>query len=215
MPNLGYYLPIVGIDDSRLVASGLADALFTKAQQHVLGLLFGQPERSFYASEIIELAGMGSGSVQRELEKLERAGLVLVSRQGTRKYFQANPESPIHQELCSVMRKTTGLLLPLRRALEPLERKIAFSFVYGSVAGSSDRATSDIDVLIVGEDISYTEIIENLQLAEQILGRPVSPTLYTPKEFAAKSTSDGFARRVMAGEKIWILGSEEDVPESA
>ena len=205
----------MGKNSSELAASGVADALFTQTQQRVLGLLFGQPDRSFYASEIIELAGMGSGAVQRQLDKLERAELVLVSHQGTRKHFQANPESPIYTELCAILRKTTGMLIPLRRALETMKQRIAFAFVYGSVAAARDRATSDIDLLVVGEGISYPELIEHLAFAEQFLGRAVNPALYTPEEFNAKSTANGFAQRILAGEKIWVFGAEEDVPESA
>jgi hypothetical protein len=41
--------------------------LFTKTQQRVLGVLFGDPDRSFYASELIRTAGTGSGAAQREL----------------------------------------------------------------------------------------------------------------------------------------------------
>lgn len=85
--------------------AGLADALFSTTQQRVLGLLFGQPGRSFYATELIALAGAGSGGVQRELAWLARSGLVTVSRIGTQKHYQANPGSVLFDELCSIARK--------------------------------------------------------------------------------------------------------------
>ena len=90
-------------------ASSLADALFSGTQQRVLGLLFGQPERSFYATELINLAGSGSGSVQRELASLLQSGLVTVKQVGNQKHYQANPASPIYAELCGLVRKTVGL----------------------------------------------------------------------------------------------------------
>jgi DNA-binding MarR family transcriptional regulator len=61
---------------------GLADALFTTTQKRVLGLLFGQPGRSFFATELIELTGSGSGAVQRELQRLVASGLVTITRIG-------------------------------------------------------------------------------------------------------------------------------------
>ena len=85
---------------------GLASALFTATQQRVLGLLFGQPGRSFYLAEIIGLARAGSGAVQRELAKLAESGLVTVRAVGNQKHYQANPDSPIYEELCGVARKT-------------------------------------------------------------------------------------------------------------
>src|ERR1700730_4904948 len=110
-------------------ASGLAAALFTSTQQRVLGLLFGQPERTFYASEMIKLAKTGSGAVQRELSRLEAAGLVTARRIGSQRHYQANPHSPLFKELRSIIRKTVGLVEPLRQALAPVASKIASAFV--------------------------------------------------------------------------------------
>ena len=67
--------------------TGLADALFTTTQQRVLALLFGQPSRRFYTSELIELTGSGSGAVQRELERLASSGLVNATRIGRQKHI--------------------------------------------------------------------------------------------------------------------------------
>ena len=85
--------------------SALSDALFSKAQRRVLGLLFGHSERSFYANEIVRAARAGVGAVQRELEGLAAAGLVTVSRVGNQKHYQANRGSPIFEELRSIVAK--------------------------------------------------------------------------------------------------------------
>ena len=145
--------------------SGLADALFTRTQQGVLGLLFGQPDRSFYATEIIARVGAGSGTVQRELARLEASGLVTVSRLGTQKHFQANPESPLYDELTGIARKTFGIAEPLRKALAPFESSIDAAFVYGSVARRSDTALSDIDLLILSNTLAYSDLFPALEKA--------------------------------------------------
>ena len=100
--------------------SSLADALFTSTQQRVLGALFGQPDRSFFVTQIMELAGSGRGAVQRELARLLQSGLVTVKMVGTQKHYQANPASPLFDELCSIIQKTVGLAGPIRAALELL-----------------------------------------------------------------------------------------------
>lgn len=150
-------IPILGV--SRKVASGsrrsLADALFTKTQQRVLGVLFGQPDRSFYASELIRLAGTGSGAAQRELARLENSGLLVSRRVGHQKHYQANTASPLFTELRSIVLKTVGLAEPLRAALKPVSSSIRAAFVYGSVAKATDRATSDIDLMIISDNLSY------------------------------------------------------------
>jgi hypothetical protein len=96
---------------------GLADALFGRVRQRVLGLLFGHPERSYYANEIIGWVGSGSGSVQRELARLEASGLVTVTPRGRQKHFKANRGAPIFPELRGIVLKTSGLADVLRTAL--------------------------------------------------------------------------------------------------
>src|SRR5574338_1450431 len=111
-------VPILGATKKR--ASGarksLADALFTKTQQRVLRVLFGQPERSFYASELIRDAGTGSGAAQRELSRLEASGLIVARRVGNQRHYQANAGSPLFSELRNIVLKTVGLAEPLRDA---------------------------------------------------------------------------------------------------
>ena len=145
MPNMGMKAKTIPIP----LRTSLADALFSTTQQRVLAYLFGQPERSFFATELIGLAGGGSGAVQRELARLEQSGLVTVTRVGTQKHYQANPKSPIFAELCAIAQKTVGLAEPLREALAPLAKRITAAFVFGSVAKRRDTAASDIDVLVL------------------------------------------------------------------
>ena len=96
-----------GAADSTAPTS-LADALFTATQQRVLALLFGEPDRSFYTSELIDRIGAGSGAVQRELKRLAESGLVTVKRIGNQKHYQANPDSPVYAELRGLVQKAVG-----------------------------------------------------------------------------------------------------------
>src|SRR5258708_28988910 len=114
--------PILGmkVDLARSRRKSLADALFTKTQQRVMRVLFGQPERSFYATELIRDAGTGSGAAQRELAKLEGSGLIVARRIGHQKNYHDNATSPLYSELPSIVFKTVGLTEPLPDALNPL-----------------------------------------------------------------------------------------------
>ena len=190
----------------------LADALFSGTQQRVLGLLFGQPERSFYATELISLAGVGSGAVQRELASLSQSGLVTVKAVGNQKHYQANPASPIYDELCGMVRKTVGLAEPLRAALAPLARQIKAAFVYGSIAKKEDTATSDIDLMLVSDTLTFGDTILALQAATELLGREVNPNILTQQDFAKRLAEDGsFVSRVMSQPKVWLIGGEHDL----
>ena len=192
--------------------ASMADALFSTVQQRVLAYLFGQPERSFFATELIKLAGGGSGAVQRELARLAESGLVTVKRVGTQKHYQANPKSPLCAELCSIAQKTVGLAEPLREALAPLAKRITAVVVYGSVAKRSDTAASDIDLMVVSDSLTYADLYTAMEQATTRLGRKVNPTVYSRREWAKRvKQKNAFVTRVMAQPKIWLIGAESDV----
>lgn len=192
--------------------TSLADALFSSSQQRVLSLLFGQPERSFYASELIRLARGGSGAVQRELAKLEQSGLVKVRRVGSQKHYQADPESPLFEELGSIVRKTVGLAEPLRRALRPLADQIIAAFVYGSVAKRRDTALSDVDLLVVSDRLTYADVYAALEPVRTELRREVNPTVYSRQDLVRKrEKGNAFVKRVLEQPKVWIIGTERDL----
>jgi predicted nucleotidyltransferase len=191
---------------------GLADALFSKTQQRVLGLIFGQPDRSFYATELIKLIGSGSGAVQRELARLEQSQLVTVKRVGTQKHYQANAASPLFGELVGIARKTVGLAEPIRRALMPVASRLTAAFVYGSIARREDTARSDIDLFILSDELTYPDVYKAVASLESQLGRPVNPTIYNRRELVRRRKErNSFVERVLKGEKLWIFGADGDL----
>ena len=213
IPNLGSRIPNMGIKTkiTNTPHTGLSDALFSNTQQRVLAFLFGQPERSFFATELIGLTGGGSGAVQRELKRLEESGLVTVMPHGNRKHYQANPQSPIFAELCGIVQKTVGLAEPLRSALTPFTKKITAAFVYGSVAKRSDTAHSDIDLMLISDTLEYADLYAALEQAATILGRTINPTIYTQEELAKRiKQKNAFVERVLAQPKVWLIGNEDE-----
>lgn len=200
-----------GARDSRRRPSsqGLADALFTKTQQRVLAVLFGNPGRSFYANEVIARARSGTGAVQRELARLEATGLVTAVRVGKQKHYQANPASPIFQELRALVLKTSGLADVLREALAPISDRLRAAFVYGSIAKGEDTAASDIDLMVVGTGLTYADLFSALEEASASIGRKIAPTIYSPKELAKRVKQDNaFVTRVLQQPKLWVIGDE-------
>jgi predicted nucleotidyltransferase len=185
--------------------SSLVDALFTSTQQRILALLFGKPDRSFFATEIIQLAKSGTGAVQRELLRLEASGLVVVTRVGNQKHFQANRAAPIFAELRSIVLKTLGLVDPLRAVLEPFGGLIDLAIVYGSVAKRTDTASSDVDLLIVSDGLTLERLYAALAVVEREIVRKINVTLYTSREYQQRrDEGHAFLSKVLAGEH-WVL----------
>ena len=193
-------------------ALSLGDALFSRVQQRVLSVLFANTSRSFYANEIIALARSGTGAVQRELARLEASGLVTVTRVGKQKHYQANARAPVFEELRVLVLKTGGLAEVLQLALKPLSPKIRAAFIYGSIAKGQDTASSDIDLMVIGEGLTYADLFGALDHASTRLGRNVAPTIYEPKELAKRVKQDNaFVTRVLEQPKIWLIGNERDI----
>jgi len=193
-------------------SSAIGDALFTKTQRRVLGLLYGKPERTYYLNEIVRLAAVGKGSVNRELEKLCSAGLLTVSRQGNQNHYQANADNPIFNELKAITQKTFGVVDIIKTALAPLLPQLSSAFIYGSIAQGTEHAASDIDLMLIGDNVSYSEIMGLLAPAEKQLGRTINPTVYTVAEFTdRKNNHQPFITRVMEQPKLWLMGDYKTV----
>ena len=190
----------------------VASALFSRVQLRVLGIVIGQPNQDFQITEIIRLAGSGRGAVQRELENLCAAGIVLVKSNKRRKTYQANKDAPIFAELYSIILKTVGLLEPLKLALNSYKSKIDLAFVYGSVAKGADTAKSDIDLVIIGQGLTYSELYGSLQKAEKVLLRPIHPSLMTVSEWKRKlADKNPFLTKILQQPKLFVFGTENEL----
>ena len=196
----------------KMMETSLSSALFSNVQKRVLGLIFGQPERSFYTSEIMRSVRSGTGAVERELTRLKDSGLVSVQRIGNQKHYRANADSPIFEELRSLVRKTVALTEPLKESLEPIAKTIDAAFIYGSFAKGTDTAASDIDLMVIGDDLDYAGLFSAALDAETKLGRKVSPTLLSRNDWIKKSNDPGsFVSKVRKLPKIFVIGSEKSL----
>lgn len=210
VPKIGTRIPKMGIGGRRPATKrrSLADALFPRTKQRLFGLLFGQPERSFGTVELIELVGAGRGAVQRELELLADVGLIEIEVVGLQRRYKASPRSPIFHELRSIVEKTGGIASVIRSALGVLAPRIETAILYGSVAKNEAVAGSDIDLIIVADDLTLEQAYGALEAAEARLGRRVSPTIYDAAEFAARLASkQPFLTKVLAGPHVVLIGS--------
>ncbi|HMU31081.1 MAG TPA: hypothetical protein PKD43_13345 [Nitrospira sp.] len=190
----------------------ITTALFSESQSRLYRWLFGEPSRSFHLSELRRLTGLGSASLQRELHKLVEAGLVNSDYVGNQRRFQANPQSPVFDELVAIARKTLGVGPLLRDALLPLRPRIQAAWIYGSVAKGTDSARSDIDLMLVGEGLTLGEVFERLTPLEAEMGRKINPTCYTPDEFnRRRGEPDSFVSRVLAQSILPLIGNPNDI----
>jgi predicted nucleotidyltransferase len=195
----------------RTETNALGDLLFGQTRGRILALLYGTPDQAFFTRQIARQVGTSVGTVQRELETLSQIGLIERSATGMQVFYQANRDHPAYAELHSLVAKTAGAFHILRSALAALAKKIAFAFVYGSMARGDENAVSDVDLMVIG-DVSLDEMLMQLATAERDLGRSINPTVFSLKEFKSKlKAGNHFLKSVMRGEKVLLIGDENDL----
>lgn len=195
---------------STLLTDEVAQTLFGRIRREVLGLLYTNPERSYYLRELMRFANTSPGAIQRELAQLHKAGLVVRSRRGHQVFFQANLQSPVFEELRSLLAKTAGLAQILREALLPLACQLELAAVFGSFAAGSMQDESDIDLLVIGQ-VSLREVVTALQPAQNRLAREINPVVYARSE-CVRLLSEGqpFLTAVLEGPLLPILGDKDE-----
>jgi len=185
---------------------GLASALFGKTRRALLALFFSRPDESFYVREAARAAGASLGAVQRELERLSRAGIIRRFERGRQVYYQANRGCPLFDELRSLIVKTAGLADVLRSALQPLAGEIELAFVFGSQANGTATAASDVDLFVVA-DIDELELHKAVSSAEAQLGRAVNYVFMKKEEFRRRCKEKrGFVNRILSHDRIILMG---------
>jgi predicted nucleotidyltransferase len=193
----------------------LGSTLFGKTRRAVLALTYGRPEESFHLRRIARFAATGQGVLQRELQQLTAVGLLTRRVSGRQTYYQADRACPIFEELRSVVTKTAGLSDVLRDALVPLGERVTVAFVFGSFAQGTQRAGSDVDVLVVGQ-VTFGELTEALAPVQERLSREVNPTVYPRREFQEKVRArQHFVTRVLASPKLFLVGNERELEQLA
>ena len=193
----------------------LSNLLFSGYRRQVLGLLLLHPERQCHVREIARLTGTSAGTLHKELSRLAQAGVLRRTEQGKQVYYAANRDCPIFEELASILRKTSGLADVLAGALAPIAGQIEFALIYGSLAKGSGQAGSDVDLLLVGE-AGFAEVVRLVYPAQTTLGREINPKIYSRDEWDRKlQANDPFVREVLDNPKIFLIGNERDIAESA
>lgn len=191
------------------------DVLLGAYRSNILSLLLLHPDETFYTRQISRLTYTPAGSLHRELKLLTRAGLLTRSTSGNQVRYQARRECPIYDDLASMLRKTVGMADVIRESLAKLSSSITLAFVFGSIARGQERATSDIDVAVVGE-ASFESLVEALSDAHEQLQREINPVVITERAFRSKfRKGDRFLTRIAREPKIFLIGSQRDLAELA
>jgi len=193
----------------------ISQTLFGKTRRAVLSLLYSHVDEAFYLRQIVRVAGVGLGAVQRELKLLSDAGIIQRIVRGRQVYYQANPQCPVFGELKALVIKTVGIAAIMQAALAPLADRIRIAGIYGSIARSEEHRGSDVDLLVVGK-VTFAEIVSALDQAQKTINREINPTVYPVDEFQSKlSAGHHFLSTIVEKPMFFLFGDKRELARLA
>jgi len=188
----------------------LTELLPSNVKAEVFRLLYGLDGGPLHLREIERRSGLAVATVQQELKRLTRLGVIEARPDGNRTYYVAREDHPLYPEIRGLVLKTSGLADLLRDALKK-EKGISIAFVFGSLAQSRERAHSDVDLMVVGT-IGLRQLTKLLSGVSEKIGREINPHVFTASEFRRrKQAGDHFLKSVLAERRIFIIGDEHEL----
>jgi uncharacterized protein len=189
--------------------TSLVDIVSSRVKAELLRLLFGLARSELHLRELARQSGLALGTVQQELRRLARVGLVIARKDGNRAYYRANPEHPVYRDLCSLVLKTDGLVGVLEPAFKTPD--VAIAFVFGSVARHETGAVSDIDLMVIGS-VGLRRLSALLSGMTGRLGREINPHVLSVEEFSErKKQGDHFVTSVLNAPKLFVKGTANEL----
>ena len=166
----------------------------------LLALLLNNPDEQFYVREIATLIRKNPSGVKRELDNLEKMGIVASKKVANLKYFHAEKNSPLFSELKSLIAKSLGAPGALKALLKTSGNKLAF--IYGPYAENEESGA--LDVFIVGNG---TISPDGLRDIEERFGKTITVKTMGDDEFKTKRESaDADLEKLLSGNKIVLMG---------
>ena len=180
----------------------------SRVRRDLLTLFFARPGVTAHVRDLARQLGWSATIVGRELERLERAGIVRSERIGNVRRYSVNEESPLAPDVRSLVQKTVGVEAHLRAALAGLPG-VEEAFLFGSYARGDERATSDIDLLVIGQ-VDQEELSERVVDVERDLGRDVNVVTYTREEIdRLRADGDRFVSTVLDGPRVQLVAQKQ------
>ena len=187
----------------------LAELLSSRARAEIFRLLLSGTGEELHVREIERRSGLNDSTIRQELTKLVRLDLVQSRRDSNRVYYRAKTENPLYPEIRNLVLKTSGLADVLKSAL--VDKRIRVAFVFGSIARGDETATSDIDLMVIGQ-LGLRDLSRLLSGIQEKIGREVNPYVLKEEELRKRvRAKEHFVSSVLESPKILIIGSHHEL----
>jgi len=176
----------------------------------ILKTLVINPQNSYNINELSRMTGFALRGVDKELKNLLSGGILEKSVVGNQHRYQLNPNCSIYPEIKAIIVKTVGIAYVIKKALDPVKKRIDRAFIYGSFASGDFGIESDVDLFVVS-DLSGLELTKVLSDAQDTIGRSINIAHFKWDEFSRrKKEKDHFISNVTSGPIINIMGQVDE-----
>ncbi len=191
--------------------ANLSDIITSKVRVKILELFFSNLREMYHVRGIVREVKEEINAIRRELERLEKAGILKKEPRGNRVYYWLRPDYEFFGDLLSVVSKTTGLGVNLIQNKNKIG-KVSFIMFSGRFARFKDKKRDDeVEILVVGE-IILPELAALIRIEESKRGKEINYTVMSREELDfRKKRRDPFLLGILSGSRTMIIGDEEDL----
>jgi len=189
----------------------LSDIITSKVRIKLLKLFFANPSEMYHVRGVVRAVSEEINAVRRELEKLEKVGILKKESRGNRLYYWVRTDYPMFGDIVSIVSKSSGLGFQILSNRAKLG-KIALAMFSGKfVRYKKRKKDEDVDILIVGE-VTMPELAALIRAEETRRNVEINYTVMSKEEFDfRKKRRDPFIQSILLGSRVMILGDEEDL----
>lgn len=189
----------------------LVDIITSKVRIKILKLFLSNVTEMYHVRGVVRETKEEINAVRRELQRLEKAGMLKKESRGNRLYYWIRSDYPFYGDLLSLVAKSEGLGVEIIENRKKIG-KISFVMFSGRFVRNKKRKRDDeVDILVVGE-IVLPELAALIRKEESQRGYEINYTVMSREEYDfRKKRRDPFLLGILSGSRVMIIGDEEDL----
>ncbi|OGM28171.1 hypothetical protein A2962_02680 [Candidatus Woesebacteria bacterium RIFCSPLOWO2_01_FULL_39_61] len=189
----------------------LGDIITSKVRIKILELFLSNTKEMYHVRGVVREIKEEINAVRRELDRLEKAGILKKEARGNRLYYWARLDYEFFGDLVSMVAKTKSLGAELIANKTKMGRVNYVMFSGRFVRRKERKRDDDVEILVVG-DVVLPELAALVRKEESKRGKEINYTVMSRDEFDfRKKRRDPFLLGILAGSRVMIIGDEEEL----
>ena len=159
----------------------------SKTRVKLLLKFFLNASNTAYLRNLEEEFGESTNAIRLELNKFEKAGFLATSSNGNKKIFTVNTKHPLFPDINRIIMKMTGVEYVVDYMLQRIG-DLEKVYLVGNM--SKGKATQIIDLVLVGDNLNKTFLIEQIEKAGKKIDKKIRYVHFSSIEFDLSSIKE-------------------------